>query len=484
MIMYWLRVKIHPTWQLTVMCAGLVIGVTLALAWHGFASWMWLVLGGLLCAVSIWKSRRALLVAALIGGMLIGLYRGSVDQTLLAQYAPYVGKTVVVKGIIDDDPSLAGTDTYALHLRNVSTNGTSQRGIVYVTVGEHGASVRRSDIVEVKGALLGGFGNFAATMYRASLVSATRPIPGDVALEVRDAFADKVRQGIEEPSASLGIGFLLGQKSALPSQLVESLQIAGLTHIVVASGYNLMILVRLSKRLFEKVSRYLATLASGALIIGFIAITGLTPSMTRAGLVAALGIAAWYVGRKFHPVTLLLFAAAVTVMIEPSNVWGNVGWMLSFAAFAGVMLVAPIFTAYFFGKEKVPFVAQLFIETSSAQLVTLPIITAIFGQLSVIALLANLLILPLIPLAMLLTFIAGLAGFIIPGIQTIIAWPAQELLNVIVKVVEWCAGLPNAQIEWQASVGIVVASYCLLIGACIYMKWRVHYSLHTASIIE
>jgi competence protein ComEC len=212
--------------------------------------------------------------------------------------------------------------------------------------------------------------------------------------------------------------------------------------------------------------------------------TGMTPSMTRAGLVAILGLWAWYVGRKFHPVTLLLLAAAITVMVEPSNAWGNVGWMLSFAAFAGVMIVAPILSAYLFGREKLPFIAQLFVETSSAQLVTLPIIVAVFGQLSVIALLANLLILPLIPLAMLLTFIAGLAGFVVPAAQVIIAWPAQALLTVIVKVVEWCSGLPGAQIEWQVGISVVVSAYTLLIAGCSFMKWRSHYSLHTASVID
>jgi len=482
--MYWLRAKVHPTWQLTVICAGLVIGAALAQVWREFAAWPWPVLGCLLCIVSVWKSRRGLLAAALTGGMLLGLYRGSVNQSLLSHYTSYIGTVAVVEGTIDDDPSLASNDTYALRVRDVRVDGTTQQGLVYVTVGEHGASLRRSDEVEVKGVLRAGFGSFAATMYRASLVSAVRPVPGDVALQVRDAFAGEVRQGIDEPSASLGVGFLLGQKSALPSHLVEALQVAGLTHIVVASGYNLMILVRLARRLFEKISRYLATVASGALIVGFIAITGMTPSMTRAGLVAALGIAMWYVGRKFHPVTLLLFAAAITVMIEPSNVWGNVGWMLSFTAFAGVMLVAPIFTAYFFGKDKVPFVAQLFIETSSAQLVTLPIITAIFGQLSIIALLANLLILPLIPLAMLLTFIVGLIGFIVPAIQSVIAWPAEGLLSIIVRVVEWCASLPGAQIQWQASIGVVVVMYSLLIATCWYMKWRVGYSLHAASVVD
>lgn len=482
--MYWLRAKIHPTWQFTVLCAGLVAGIALARVWSGFGRWPWLLIGGLLCGIALWKSRRILLLAAFIGGSFIGLFRGSADQALLAHYAPYIGKMVVVQGTIDGDVSVAGSDTYALQLTRVRVDTTNQLGTVYVTVGANGSHVRRSDVVTIKGVLMAGFGSFSGTMYRGTLLSASRPVPGDVALEVRDAFATKVRRAVDEPQASLGIGFLLGQKSALPSDLMQALQIAGLTHIVVASGYNLMILVRLARRIFEKESRYLAMLASGGLIVGFIAMTGMTPSMTRAGLVATLGLAAWYVGRKFHPVTLLLFAAAVTVMIEPSNVWGNVGWMLSFAAFAGVMIVAPILTAYLFGKEKVPFVAQLFIETTSAQLVTLPIITAVFGNLSIVAILANMLVLPFIPLTMLLTFITGLIGFIAPALQAIIAWPTQVLLDGIVRMIEWCAALPGAQMTWQNGLGVVVVIYVMVGVGCFYMKWRARYQLHTASVID
>jgi competence protein ComEC len=165
-------------------------------------------------------------------------------------------------------------------------------------------------------------------------------------------------------------------------------------------------------------------------------------------------------------------------------VWGNVGWMLSFAAFGGVMLVAPIFTAYFFGKDKVPFVAQLFIETLSAQLVTLPIIAAVFGTVSIISLLANILILPLIPFTMLLVFATGLVGFVVPVLQFIVAWPTQVLLDWIVKTIQWCASLPGAQLEWQIGPAIVATLYGVLIGACFYMKWRSKYQLHTASVVD
>jgi hypothetical protein len=94
------------------------------------------------------------------------------------------------------------------------------------------------------------------------------------------------------------------------------------------------------------------------MILSFMAITGWSASMTRAGLVAGLSLWAWYYGRKFHPVTLLAIAASVTATVYPPYAWGDIGWALSFAAFAGVMIIAPIVTSYFFGSEKVPFVGN------------------------------------------------------------------------------------------------------------------------------
>ena len=87
--------------------------------------------------------------------------------------------------------------------------------------------------------------------------------------------------------------------------------------------------------------------------------------------------------------TLLLFAASLTVLLNPSYAWGNIGWQLSFAAFGGVMIVAPLLGAYFFGQQRLPTVVQIFFETLSAQLATLPIILYVFGKFSAVAVLSN-----------------------------------------------------------------------------------------------
>jgi competence protein ComEC len=277
---------------------------------------------------------------------------------------------------------------------------------------------------------------------------------------------------------------LLGKKSALPDDLITALQITGLTHIVVASGYNLTILVRAGRRIFARISKYLAAMTGVTLVVGFVLMTGMSATMMRAGIVALLGLWAWYYGRKFHPVTLLGAAGALTLLIDPSYAWGDLGWLLSFAAFAGVMIIAPIVTSYFFGSEKVPFVGQLLIETISAQIATLPIMIVAFHQLSAIAPIANVLILPLIPLAMLGVLITGVGAWLIPSLAGVIGWPIETLLNIQLRIIDWCASLPGALLKptWN---WLVVCVYIVAVaGLVAYMKWRTGYKLRDASLVE
>jgi len=305
-----------------------------------------------------------------------------------------------------------------------------------------------------------------------------------VARQVRDWFVEGIKRSIPEPEASLGIGYLVGQRQALPADLITALQVVGLTHVVVASGYNLTILVRLSRRLFIKISKYLSVLASGLMIVAFISITGASPSMVRAGLVSGLSLLAWYYGRKFHPVVLLLFVMAITVIINPSYIWGDLGWQLSFAAFAGVMILAPLAGRYLFDNKKLNVISQILIETVSAQIVTAPIIVLSFSQLSNVSIISNLLVLPFVPLAMLLTFIAGVGGLIAPSLASIIGLPAKWLLSYMISVVNNLASLPWAASSVNISWLVFAGCYLLIVLACIYM-WRVTgASLRDSNLIE
>jgi competence protein ComEC len=482
---WWLlKRKIHISWLITVCCVGIFVGIFLA-KYNLFSftsSIVVLVIGLILISIVFWRKYIYLMPLVIIGGILFGLWRGSISQIELSQYKPLYGKSISIKGSVKEDVDIGSANQIIIRLDNIMMGKRSLPGVLWITSAD--ADIKRGDILQISGTLLPGFGNFSAVMYRAKIDQIFHPQPGDIARVVRDWFADAIRMAIPNPESSLGIGYLVGQRRALPTDLLTALQLAGLTHIIVSSGYNLTILVRLARRLFVKISKYLAALSASLMIVFFIAITGMSPSMSRAGLVAGLSLAAWYYGRKFHPIVLLSIAIAVTVLVNPSYAWGDLGWQLSFAAFAGVMIMAPLLQRYLFGDKKPGFIGQVLGETVSAQIVTAPIIISAFGQLSNVAIVANLLVLPLVPIAMLLTFIAGVGSLVFPPFAVLIGLPATWLLHYMVTVTEYLASLPwvtsTVNLTWWG----VVICYAVIVGVCLYM-WRVtKYNLRDTNLVE
>ncbi|MDB5167752.1 MAG: rane protein of unknown function [Candidatus Saccharibacteria bacterium] len=483
---FWrLRTNLHTSWLVAMLCLGVISGVIgLPYLPTGlFSSASWPIVAAILLGISFWRHRIYALPVIFIAGCLIGLWRGDSTQQQLAPYKKLIGHQLTITGKVSEDADISKDNELILRLTVLRINDHNMTGDVWVSTSTN-ADIKRGDVVIVRGKLADGFGSFVGSIFRASIVQVKRPQPGDVARQVRDTFADSVRTAVPEPQASLGIGYLVGQRRALPPDLSEALQIAGLTHIIVASGYNLTILVRLARRLFVKVSKYLSMLAASSMIIAFIAITGMSPSMSRAGLVAGLSLLAWYYGRKFHPLVLLPLAAAVTLLVNPSYGWNDLGWQLSFAAFAGVMIVAPLAQRYLFGDEKPKLLRQILVETIAAQIVTLPILVLAFGQFSNVAIVANLLILPLVPLAMLLTFITGIGALIVPSMVHIIGMPITFLLQYMTSVAIYLAKLPWSQSEIVINPAMVVGYYIAIVGMCLYVCRKTGYNLRDSNIIE
>ncbi len=480
-----LKRRIHTSWLLAATAASVVIGVWLAsvIAQGWFAPLVWLVSGVALVCTALWWRYTVLIMCCVVGGLMIGLWRGSIDQARLVVYEPLFGATVELRGTVLEDIDQKPDGQFVMRLGHIYYGDYALAGTIWATT-TNGSDVRRSDHIRVKAKVSEGFGNFSAALYRAKVVSVERPEPGDVALQARDWFADLVRMVVPEPQVSLGLGYLLGQRRSLPPELSEALQIAGLTHVIVASGYNLTILVRLARRLFMRISRFSALAAASGMVISFMAVTGGSPSMARAGLVTGLSLLAWYYGRKFHPLVLLPLAAAVTVLSNPSYAWGDIGWQLSFAAFAGVMILAPLLQAYFFGDTKPGIIRQIMGETISAQIATLPILIVAFGQVSNVALIANLLVLPLVPLAMLLVFLTGVSVWAVPFLAELLAALTTWLLTYMTSVTMWLASLPWAMSEVEVGWWVAGLFYAVLMAVCIYVWRATHLRLRDSNIVE
>ncbi|HET7630033.1 MAG TPA: ComEC/Rec2 family competence protein, partial [Candidatus Saccharimonadales bacterium] len=297
-------------------------------------------------------------------------------------------------------------------------------------------------------------------------------------------FAASVKSVARPNEAALGLGFVVGQRSSLPADLDNDLRMIGLTHIVVASGYNLTILVRFARRLLARWSRFLATGMSGVLMFGFALFSGFSASMNRAVLVTGLSLAAWHVGRRFHPLMLIIYASALTAYLNPNYIWGDVGWYLSFLAFGGVLIVAPLISKVILRADKPNSLAQVVIETLAAQIMTLPLILLIFGQLPNLAVVANALVAPVIPLSMLATTIAGLIGMLAPWLAGVAGLMMHFTVGYVLAVVDWLSSVPGAQSLISLPAAWLVLVYGSIIIASGLVWWLTRHDFLESSVVD
>lgn len=342
---------------------------------------------------------------------------------------------VVVAGVISEDPETdEGVTKFKLGDLRFGEEGVEGSGSLYITVNRN-EGLMREDRVVLEGKLQEGFGTYVGNMYRPKVVKWERPEPGSWVLRLRNWFAERVESVIPEPEVKLGLSYLLGMKTGLSDELSENLRVVGLTHIVVASGAHLAILVEVARKIFGKLSRMAGVLFSVVFVVVFMAMVGWTPSILRAGMMTCLTLVAWYSGRVVAPWRLILMVMAVTLMVEPGFIM-NMGWQLSFASYAGIMMLGPGLTRWFYGERKPGFVGSMILTTMAATVMTLPIILYYYGMVSLISVVANLLILPTLPYAMGLVFLVGLVAGL-PGISMAVGWCTKMMLDYHIMVVGW-----------------------------------------------
>lgn len=475
----------HRFNRTTLLAVGLsaLLGGLLWARFGASANLSFMIIGFLMLPLLPAKKWPALLVMLIIG-LNLGLWRGEITKNQLDLYQPLYDQKVILVGKVIDDSSYAYKSQTEFHIGEVKLVAANETLELpgRVRVRGYGApSVRRGDIVEVNGKMREGYGNRQGSVSFAQITVHGRS--ANVIEDIRAKYFAGVYTALPEPNASLGLGFLVGLRTLLPEGLLDQLSATGLTHIVAVSGYNLTILVRFTRRIFARRSIYLAMLSSVSLIVAFLAVTGFTPSIVRAAIVSGLSLTAWYYGRKVHPIMILLLSAAITAFYNPFYLWYDLGWYLSFAAFFGVLVLAPLLTARLFAKKPGP-MGQVVIETISAQMMALPIIAVIFGEISFISLFANALILPMIPVAMFFTFIAGLAGMLVPFISGWFAWPADFILTFMVDSISLMARVPWALKEVNTNWVQAGIFYGIIGFAAAIMLHKTKKRLNAAEVVE
>lgn len=271
---------------------------------------------------------------------------------------------------------------------------------------------------------------------------------------IGDKFQESLNKILPEPYAALQSGLILGSKTSnIPDSLTSAFNRAGVTHIIAVSGFNVTVIISALALTIAIFSRRWAFWGSLIAVIIFVILTGATASVVRAGVLAMLVAYGKSIGRRPYYPVLISFVAMVMLLFNPYALKSDISFQLSFLAFAGLIFLAPKLGELKFLKFLPQKIRQIFCETMSAQIAVLPILLYNFGILSIVAPLANILILLIVPYAMLLGFIAGLAGMIWLVLGKIVGLAAWVLLKYIIVVVEFLSRLNFAAVtiktnEW------------------------------------
>ncbi|MGO4613139.1 ComEC/Rec2 family competence protein [Nocardia sp. 2YAB30] len=218
-----------------------------------------------------------------------------------------------------------------------------------------------------------------------------------VAGSVRADFAAAAARVLSADAAGLLPALVVGDTSALPTQVRDEFGIAGMQHLCVVSGANFTILlsvVLFAVRLLTLGPRTAAAVAAAALLM-FVVVARPDPSVLRAGAMGAIAVLALITGRRKQALPALCAATIALLALWP-GLAVNAGFALSVVATAGLILVAPSWADWLRarGWRRAP--AEIVAVSAGAFVVTAPIMVALTGRLSLVAVLANVLVAPVV----------------------------------------------------------------------------------------
>lgn len=263
----------------------------------------------------------------------------------------------------------------------------------------------------------------------------------------KENFVDRIGTYVSPPASSLAEGMLFGATS-MSEELLQQFRVAGLSHIIVLSGFNIVIVIIAVLFIFSFLPLILRVTFASIFVILFVMMVGGSASVLRATLMAFISLLAMVSGRKYVAKQALVLSLLCIILYEPYALMHDVSLHLSFLATAGLVYMSDTirFSIVKYFPSIYPSFLELITTTLSAYFATLPYVMFTFGTVSMYALIANIIIVPLVPCAMLLTFFVTLFSYISESAAYLFGFIDTLFINCILfitNVIEW---LPLSQV--------------------------------------
>lgn len=450
--------------QIIVLGSSFLVGIILA------ANYKFNVLPHLYIAFLLLSIAALFFVKSKIGyivflglGLVLGIWRYDI---FLHQQLPssliYQDQKVSVVGTVDGEPRWDEYHNYVFYLSNAQVNSQAVEGLVRVKAITGVA--KEGQIVKASGKLKAGQGKADSYISYATveIINPNQPIT----IQIKNSFYKGLETTLPKETAAFMAGILIGARSALPKTYSDVLTALGLTHIVAVSGYNLTILVGFMNKRFAKNWRWGGLVGSLWLILGFVIISGASASILRAGIMSGLFLLTSYYGKRLSLLVCMALVATAMVVVQPQSLLSDVGWQLSFLSLFGITILAPKLSQILPSRPKL--LNDILSVTLAAQIATAGLVVYKFGQISLLAPLSNLIVMPLIPALMLLGFVSAIAGMILPNIAYLAFGKyVHSIIFTLFDLLTYLANFSIAKLELKnVSLSLVAVYYgVVFVGA-------------------
>lgn len=435
----------------------------------------------------------------------LGTLRMYVADSYVSPLTPYENKVVVLEGRIVREPEVRDMSIHVY----IEPKGDYERVDEHILVfadrfKQHSADLSYGDVVRVEGRLSrpepfdadGGrvfdYPGFLKSkgvefvVYRGEisvLIQEHDTFFGNL-FRGKQKFMETLERAVPEPYVGLGEGLLLGVKRALGNDLEETFRETGIIHIVVLSGYNIMIVVEFVMVLLSFLFFPRARMIFGIIIIILFALlVGLSATVIRAAIMAGLLILARGTGRTYAVLRALMLAGVLMLIHNPYLLVHDPGFQLSFLATLGLILVAPHIESRLSMIPAKLGVRGFLTATLATQVFVLPLLLYHMGLVPVLSVFVNVLVLPMVPVAMLLTFITGIVGMLSSTLGLLSGFFAYLSLAYIIEVAEFFGSVPFASFSIEAfPFWIVVCAYMIYTYILFHLEKNERETLHTTVI--
>jgi competence protein ComEC len=256
---------------------------------------------------------------------------------------------------------------------------------------------------------------------------------------LRRRFVALCERALPEDESKVLPAVVLGDTSQISGKLKDQFQNAGLTHLMVVSGANFAIVLGAVLLLLRALGAgpRLASVVALAALIGLVLLVRPSPSVLRAAVMGALALFALFVGRRVQTAHALGLAVVVLLLFDPALAL-DYGFVLSVLATGALVRLAPRWQETLAARGAPPALAGMFAAAAAAHLATAPVVAMLTGEVSLIGLIANVLVEPVIGLITVLGCSGAAAGML---------WePAGELIARF-------AGVPTTWLVMVARTG-------------------------------